>query len=398
MSSDAIHSIHRQYIQVVNHCLKARLAKTFSTISFLGALAPGLASAQSVQDNVVDANPVAAPLEKTIGYYTSTSLPSVAVGSGGIGMYLYISSGDLSGPWSQSVIDPNGDFYERARPFQNPDDAFPNIVASRSGQLVLYQNPLNSGGDPTQPWPMFVIANNWCHDIRVVDLDGDGKPDIICSATFFQGTSPLIAYQNSSTSWQIINNPFTDPSGNSTGDSVNLISVANSSRTNVLGATVNGVYWFQNPGSRTGRWVPHLIDNGGNRNDIGETALGVVPYGGASDAVIVASREEPNGPWPNGLAVLFSADGRKWTPQRLDTTYRAVHEGNGGDELGPFFIVDEQEQVAPSCNSQGLNEHPVNIPACRVTLFQYQASAFVPTLELSSLGTHNQAYVLMAMG
>jgi hypothetical protein len=104
------------------------------------------------------------------------------------------------------------------------------------------------------------------------------------------------------------------------------------------------VYWFQNPGSRTGRWVPHLIDNGGNRNDIGETALGVVPYGGASDAVIVASREEPNGPWPNGLAVLFSADGRKWTPQRLDTTYRTVHEVNGGDELGPFFIVDEQDK------------------------------------------------------
>jgi hypothetical protein len=157
--------------------------------AFIAVLVPAVASDQSVQDNIVDPNPVAVPLEKTIGYYTSTSLPSVAVRSSGPGgMYLYMSSGDLLGPWSQSVIDPNGDFYERARPLQNPDDAFPGIVASRSGQLVLYQNPLNSGGDPTQLWPMFVIANNWCHDIRVVDLDGDGKPDILCSATFFEGT------------------------------------------------------------------------------------------------------------------------------------------------------------------------------------------------------------------
>jgi hypothetical protein len=245
---------------------------------------------------------------------------------------------------------------------------------------------------------MFVIADNGCHDIRVVDLDGDGMPDIVCSASLVLGSQPLIAYQNSPTSWQIINNPFTDPRGNSPGDSVNLISVASSPRTNVLGATVNGVYWFRNPGNRTGRWVPRLIDNGGNQNDLNETALGVVPYGGASDAVIVASSEEPNGPWPNGLAVLFSADGRKWAPQRLDTTYRAVHEVNGGDELGPFFIVDEQEQVAPGCNSLGFNEHPADDPACRVTLFQYQAGTFVPTLELSSLGTHNQAYISYGNG
>src|SRR6516164_6353658 len=101
---------------------------------------------------------------------------------------------------------------------------------------------------------------------------------------------------NPDLSWQIVTNPFLDPAGNGIGDSVNLVSVANSPRTNVLGATVNGVYWFQNPGNRTGRWVPHLINNGGNRNDIGETALGVVPYGGGSDAVIIASSEEPTGP------------------------------------------------------------------------------------------------------
>jgi hypothetical protein len=45
-----------------------------------------------------------------------------------------------------------------------------------------------------------------------------------------------------------------------------------------------------------------------------------------------------------------------------------------------------------------LNEHPANVPACRATLFQFQAGSFVPTLELSSLGTHNQAYVPFGNG
>jgi len=314
-------------------------------------------------------------------------------------MYLYTSSGDLSGPWRQSVIDPNGDFYERARPFQNPDDAYPSIVASRSGQVVLYQNPLNSGGDPTQPWPMFVIANSGCHDIRVVDLDGDGKPDIICSASLILGSQPLIAYQSSPTSWQIIDNPFLDPDGNSIGDSVAFVSIDGSPRTHVVGATPNGVYWFQNPSNnRSGSWTPHFVGTGGSTNGVGETAIDTVPYGGTSDAVIIASGEESTGPWPNGLAALTSADGKRWTPQRLDSTYRAVHEVNGGNELGPFFIVGEQEQVAPACNSNGFNEHPANDNACRVTLFQYQAGAFVPTLELSSLGTQNQAYVSYGQG
>jgi len=398
----------RQYTCVLHRCpkTKAGSALAFSALGFIGVLIPALALGQTIQDYVVDPKPPSIPLEKTIGYYITTDLPSVAIGSsssdgGPGGAYLYISSGDLSGPWSQSVIDPSGDFYERMRPYQEPWEPFPGIVASRSGQLVWYINPNNFGGDPTQLWPMQVIADSWCHDIRVVDLDGDGLPDIVCSATTTHGTQSLIAYQvfNGNVGWQVINSPFVDPNGAVIGDSVNLISVNGSPRTNVLAATDNGVYWFQNPGAnRTGPWVPHLINNGGSRNDIGETTLGVVPIGGSADAVVIASGEEPTGPWPNGLAIVSSADGRHWTPQRLDTTYRNTHEIDGGTELGPFFIVGEQEQVAPGCNSINLNEHPPSIPDCRLMLFQYQGGTFVPTLELSGLGAHNQQYVPYGSG
>ena len=294
-----------------------------------------------------------------------------------------------------TTIDPSGDFYERSRAFLYPGDTYPGIMASRSGQLVWYYNPLNWGGDPTQPWPMQIInPNAGCHDLHIVDVDGDGLPDIVCSATFFAGTQSFIAYQNAFDNWQIVNDPFLDPDGNGIGDSVALVSINGSARTDVVGATPNGVWRFENPGSnRTDTWTPHFVGTGGSTNDIGETAIGIVAYGGSSDAIIVASSEEPNGPWPPGLVAFTSTDGgNSWSTTSLDSTYRAVHEISGGNLGGvPFFIIAEQEQAGSACNSDGLNEHPADDPFCRVTMFEYQAGGFTPTTELSSLGTHNQS-------
>ena len=142
----------RVYHQPVQPILLRRL----SALAFAAALTPAVASGQAVQDFIIDPSPPAAPLEKAIGYFTSTTLPSVVLGSssadgGPGGFYLYQSSGDLSGPWTVSTIDPSGDAYERARPFLFPGDTYPGVMASRSDQLVWYYNPLNWGGDPTQP-------------------------------------------------------------------------------------------------------------------------------------------------------------------------------------------------------------------------------------------------------
>ena len=79
--------------RVLHHHLEksARSAKTLTALGFVGALTPAIASGQSVQDFIVDPAPPAGSLEKSIGYYVSTVLPSVVLGLSGDpeGMYLY---------------------------------------------------------------------------------------------------------------------------------------------------------------------------------------------------------------------------------------------------------------------------------------------------------------------
>ncbi len=165
--------------------------KSVFRLAFMAALVPMLAYGQSVQTIIIDPHPPGKPLEKTVAFFTSTTVPSVVVGmaaqddgSGG-GIYLYASSSEtLSGPWTMTTIDRVGDFYERSAAFLFPGDTYPGIVASRSAQLVLYFNPMNWGGDPTQPWPSEIInPNAGCNDLHVADLDQDGLPDVVCSAT-----------------------------------------------------------------------------------------------------------------------------------------------------------------------------------------------------------------------
>jgi hypothetical protein len=65
------------YLQLI----QSLLLKPLSALAFVAVLAPAVASGQTVQDFIIDPSPPAAPLEKTIGYFTSTTVPSVVLGS-----------------------------------------------------------------------------------------------------------------------------------------------------------------------------------------------------------------------------------------------------------------------------------------------------------------------------
>jgi hypothetical protein len=375
------------------------LMKSLSVLTLVAMLAPRPALAQSVQNFVINPAPPAAPLEVTVDYFTSLTTPSVVLGSstddgGPGGFYLYQSANDLNGPWTMTTIDPLGDAYEITRAFTWPGDAFPGVMAARSGQLVWYQNPKNWGGDPTQPWPMEVINPSApCHDMWIVDVDQDGLPDVVCSSTYYRGTVDFIAFADTFDHWTIVNNQF-QVNGEAIGDYIAPLSVSGGERINIVGATKSGIHWFRNPlfvggNPRTDQWTPFLVGGNGTGEFVGRADVMNTPYGAPTDGIVAASGEEP---WPQGL-VWYSAGTNpqaQWTAHQLDSTYRTTHGINSGAFNGtPYFIVAEQEQAGGTPTFPG--EHP-GIPS-RVVMFTYTGGVFNPALELSTKGTRNQSTV-----
>jgi FG-GAP-like repeat len=378
--------------------LKIHNRLVFTVMLVLAAMAVLRASAQaqqySVQTYIVDPNPGIDSLEKAVGYFTSTKTPSIIVGFGTFkgtgGLYLYSStSGQLAGPWKRTVITPTGNFYEHASPFLYPGNTYPDVVASHDGEITWFVNPANQGNDPTTAtWSRITINPGpaWCHDMDIADLNEDGLPDVACSASSLEGSAAFASIESSSNDWQTIE-PYP------IGDGIGLVSVKGSQRINVVGATAEGVNWYKNPAIVDGNlltetWEPFSVDGGDDSPNVNKTMIGVVPdYNGQDDAIVVASGEAT---WTPGLEWWGpqSDPTLPWTAHPIDSSYRAVHAVNGGVFNGvPYFIVGEQEQAGGT--SQIPATHP-GIPS-RVTMFTYNGSTFVPALQLSNRGTHNQA-------
>jgi hypothetical protein len=388
--------------------------KSLFTLAFMVALAPMLASGQTVQTFTIDPYPSGNPtgsagyaaLEKMVGFFTSTTMPSVVVGMNGnrgeAGMYLYTSSsGNLSGPWVRTAIDPIGDFYEGSAAFMNSGDTYPGIIASRSRQIVWYHNPMNSGGDPTQPWKSQIISPNaGCHDLHIADVDQDGLPDVVCSASPLEDTHSLIAFQADHDHWKIVNDPFRvggsiaaimGGSSARIGGGIDLISIGGGPRINVVGATNSGVYWFRNPkltggNPRSDPWPGFYVGSGNLGVSI---ATGV--FNGSGESIVVASSEPVPTPWLPGLVWYEppSDPTQTWFTRSVDSTYRAVHQINTGNFDGaPYFIVGEQEQACGTPRIAGA--HP-DIP-CRVTMFRFNSGSF-SAFSIYQQGTHNQSVI-----
>jgi len=179
--------------------LDFRVASLLSTLVFCCATS-GVNAQSIAQDVIIDSDfPTGEPLEKAIDYFDGGPIPSVIVGNGRGGLYLYRSStGTLDGPWKRSIINANGSAYERARPLRFKGEAYPGLIASLSNQIVWLQNPRNRpDGDIADPWPLRVInPDHGCHDVRLFDLDGDGRTDVICSGAISLRGPQFVAFHN----------------------------------------------------------------------------------------------------------------------------------------------------------------------------------------------------------
>jgi FG-GAP-like repeat len=349
--------------------------------------------AQTASVNVIDPNPNSNgsdELEKVVDFFTSTTIPSAVLGQGDQpagpgGMYLYTTSNPSTGPWTKSTIEPNGNFYERAKALLFPGETYPDIIASDNSNLVRLVNPKNSGGDPTQPWPIVTInPNAGCHDINFADIDGDGKIDIVCSASSILGSSSSIAYQNSPNSWSVESN--VTPSG----DALAVVTIAGYPGNHLVACDPNTgtLVWYRNPGNRGTGWAPYTI---GDCNEGVSIQTGIF---NGSDGVIVASNEDEPDAWAPGL-VWYEPNSdptQPWIEHEIDNTYRDVHQINTGIINNiPYFVVGEQEQASSVCNTVGANDHP-GIRGCRVTLFTFANGSFTPTLIFND-GTQNQSII-----
>ena len=344
------------------------------------------APAQSVSINtmVVDSSPPDGEhLEKAIGYFTSTGYPSYYLGTDQSG-YIYDTVSH-----SQITVDNDGFHYERAKAFTYPGDSYAGIIASVGGQTIWYQNPANgNGGDPTQPWGKQSILNAWCHDLRIEDIDGDGKQDVLCSATNGQGsTVARVAFQNNYNDWQEV-----DLFPNA-GDGITTLHLNGGA--SIVGCSDGELNWYENPGGPSARnfaaWVPHYI--GDCTAGVSLATLNV----GNREIVLQASNESL---WPHGFAYFDPGSDPygSWNEVIIDTSYRDVHE-IACDTLNgvPFCSVGEQEQASMACNDQGYNSH-ANITQCRAGVFVWNGNGFLPNPTFFTdtqgnpvLGTHNQA-------
>jgi hypothetical protein len=402
----------------------------FVPIVLVAGFVPSVYGQSITQDVIVasasQVKKIGQPLEKVVDYFTSTEIPSIVVGfqpddgtRGGI--YLYTSTTrSIAGPWQQTAIASSGSAYERAVAFTYPGDTYPGVIASiqpagsSKHQIIWYQNPKNWGHDPTtSPWGVQVInPSAGCHDIRLADMDGDRKLDVICSASAILASGSFIVFQNNHNDWQVVNHLA------NLGDGVDVISIAGNHSPHLVGANVadGNIYWYQNPCnrvpfqqstpcsvSRNARWTAHKINAAkvgtANGNSFTTTTINGV------DGVIAASNEVLDGPisalaaWfhpssPLGMAWFYPGanPSRPWNMVHLDSTYRAVHEINTGTWNGkiPYVIAAEEEQACPPAKPAG--NPPEHQSPCRIAIFQYVNGMWKQTV-LSQTSTQNQRVI-----
>ena len=107
----------------------------------------------------------------------------------------YENDGDpRRGPWTKHVICElfPGAFEAAAADLDGDGDIEVVATSSRAGRVALFKH----GGDPKGPWSMQVLKESWitANQIRIADLDGDGRPDVIASAE--RGSNELRWWQN----------------------------------------------------------------------------------------------------------------------------------------------------------------------------------------------------------
>jgi Chitobiase/beta-hexosaminidase C-terminal domain/FG-GAP-like repeat len=318
----------------------------------------------------VDANPPGTTVEKTLADIQGTGQLEPVIGleqydvngsnsNGGIYWYSYPTSGGVQGTWTIHTIINDGNAYEDMVPLDVNGDGAVDIIASYNNtsgnyQVVWFENPRGSGGDPTQPWVQHVIGPGLGeNNLEIADIDGDGKPDLVTASSVF--------FQNSPDSWTQVqySTSFRGIALLDIGSGHGAINLAGT------GPSPFNAVWYENPretggNARTGTWIMHTIGatpypcGANNCADGGDIAtLGTMDVNGDGLIDIVSGQSEglPGLPPPPGGLIWWQAPADRrngtWIKHTIDVNVVDTHEiaiADMNKDGNLDIVVSEQDQ------------------------------------------------------
>ena len=177
----------------------------------------------------------------------------------------YENPGKTDKPWTEHVIDENMAETRTIRVADFNGDGKPDLLgtASTAGQVVWYEN---LGRSAAVQWKKHVIdtAGRPIHG-QPVDMDGDGDIDVVMALGF--GAQEVVAHQivwyenvgkpGKGTEWKkhIIADNFPQAFEVAAADLDGDGDIDVVATAEVGGAIV----WFENPGDPKGKWTPHVL-------------------------------------------------------------------------------------------------------------------------------------------
>lgn len=161
-------------------------------------------------------------------------------------------------------------------------DGAPDVVVSKG--VYWFENPRGRGGDPSQPWAMHVVdADYGVHDIKILDMNGDGRADILARTDHIGLPGAKIYIQGAGGTWTTVtlaNVPL--------GQGVATDDINRDGRLDIAA----GGMWFEQPlNPVTDEWKRH--DYAPTREPSGMIAIGDINRDGRLDIVFVDEV-----PWP----------------------------------------------------------------------------------------------------
>lgn len=134
------------------------------------------------------------------------------------------------------------------------------VVKNLVGDLVWFENP--GSPDLSAPWKRHVIATKFMrsYDVALADLDGDGKPDVIASAWIGNKFAWFKNPGNTNGEWERHTIDDNAPEARA----IHAVDLNGDGKLDLIGTarTGNLVAWYENPGPPfTQKWKRHVIDD-----------------------------------------------------------------------------------------------------------------------------------------